>query len=181
MEDYAFIVDYLPQGRADLDIRSPLAYAVGESNFTILSLEIKHDVSVSVGERVYIGKDFPQRIKVEKVNARIGYNDLTATGKVELAGTLEILVKANEKRFVDFVNNAQAISLRFHMLELLPGLGKKRIPVVAGERRKGLFKGFEDFNTRAGFQIEKMIAKRIELELTSPDEKYRLFVPSDRK
>jgi putative nucleotide binding protein len=146
-----------------------------------LSLEVKHNVPIVIGERIYIGKDFSKRTKVEKVNARISYNDLTSTGKLEMEGVLGAFVKANEKRFVDFVNSAQPISLRFHMLELLPGLGKKRIPVIAGERRKGAFLSFNDINARTKIQIEKMIAKRIELELTNPDEKYHLFVPSDRK
>jgi len=181
MEDYAFIVDYLPQGRADLDIRVPLAYAVGESSFTLLSLEAKRGAALTIGERAYIGKDFSQRTKIEKVNARISYNDLTATAKMELPNVLQALIKANEKRFIDFVNNAQPISLRFHVLELLPGLGKKSLQALTTERRKGTFAGLEDVNARTHVQIDKLIAKRIEQELTNPDEKYRLFVPSDWK
>ncbi len=181
MEDYAFIVDYLPQGRADLDIRSPLAYAVGESNFTLLSLQAKRDAPLAIGERVYIGKDFSLRAKIEKVNARVAYNDLTATAKLELPNVIHIMIKANEKRFLDFVNNAQPISLRFHVLDLLPGLGKKRLPIITGERRKGAFASFDDINSRTKIPMDKLIAKRIEQELMNPDEKYRLFVPSDRK
>ena len=36
----------------------------------------------------------------------------------------------------EFFNNAPAISTRFHVLELLPGLGKKLMHEILDERRK---------------------------------------------
>jgi len=38
--------------------------------------------------------------------------------------------------FIQFFNNAPAISTRFHVLELLPGLGKKMMHDILTERRK---------------------------------------------
>lgn len=175
MEEYVYVLDYLPQGRADINIRGPIAYSIGELQFTILSFVPKQ--SLSIGERVYVGKELSQREKVEKVLGRVKYEELTSTGRLELPGVLEKIVKANEKRFVVFVNNAQPISLTFHVLELLPGFGKKKIPIIVDERKKGPFLSFEDIASRTHIQMDKLIAKRIELEITNPDEKYRLFVP----
>jgi putative nucleotide binding protein len=79
---------------------------------------------------------------------------------------------------VQFFNEAQSITTRFHMLELLPGLGKKTMWGIIEERKKGPFKDIADLTTRVplAHQIEKLVAKRIEEELANPDEKYRLFV-----
>ena len=58
------------------------------------------------------------------------------------------LVRQQEERFVKFYNEAQAISTRYHMLELLPGLGKKTMWAITEERKKSLFETFEDLETR---------------------------------
>ena len=64
------------------------------------------------------------------------------------------------------------------MLELLPGLGKKTMWAVLEERKKGPFATFADLGTRvsAVHRPEKLIAKRIEMEISDPTQKYRLFV-----
>jgi putative nucleotide binding protein len=87
-------------------------------------------------------------------------------------------VKEKEPRFIDFFNKAQAITTRFHMLELLPGLGKKTMWAILEERKKGPFKDFTEFEQRvvSVHHPEKLIAKRIEMEISDPAQKYRLFV-----
>jgi putative nucleotide binding protein len=79
---------------------------------------------------------------------------------------------------VKFFNEAQAITTRFHMLELLPGLGKKTMWAIIEERKKGPFKDFADIALRVpSFKHpEKVIAKRIEMELADPTQKYHIFV-----
>jgi putative nucleotide binding protein len=48
---------------------------------------------------------------------------------------------------------------------------------ILDERRKKSFSSFEDMTNRIDFlrSPDKLIAKRIELELTDPNQKYRLF------
>ena len=48
---------------------------------------------------------------------------------------------------------------------------------IIEERRKQPFESFEDMVERIDFlrSPDKLIAKRIELELTDPHQKYRLF------
>jgi len=64
------------------------------------------------------------------------------------------------------------------MLELLPGLGKKTMWAILEERKKGPFKSFEDLGKRIPtiHHPEKLLAKRIEMEIANPGEKYHLFV-----
>jgi putative nucleotide binding protein len=180
MEDYARILDYLPQGLPDEKMfhRDPVAYALGEDQFKLFELVPKQGVNLSTGDKVYIGKDLDLRQEILHVKKRIGFNELTNASQSELPFVILQIIKAHEARFVQFFNESQAITTRFHMLELLPGLGKKTMWSIIEERKKGPFKDFVDISKRVplAHQIEKLVAKRIEEELANPDEKYRLFV-----
>ena len=180
MEDYAFILDYLPQGLVDEKRfkRGTVAYGLGTSQFKLLELTPKQDVNLQVGEKVYIGKDPDMRQKILHVKRRIGYNDLTNAAQSELPFILLEVIKADPERFLKVYNDAQAITTRLHMLELIPGLGKKTMWAVLEERKKGRFKSFEDLESRvtALHQPQKHLAKRIELELSDPNQKYHIFV-----
>ncbi|UCH89156.1 MAG: DUF655 domain-containing protein [Thermoplasmata archaeon] len=180
MEDYAYVLDYLPQGHPDNKRfkREPIAFGLGESGFKILELIPKPNTSIELGERLYIGKDMDMRSKIMHVKRRISYDEMTTTAQKEVAYVIEEIVKQNEERFVKFYNEAHAISTRFHMLELLPGLGKKTMWAIINEREKASFESFEDMAGRvtAVHQPEKLICKRILLELSDNTQKYRLFV-----
>jgi len=179
MEDHVYIIDHLPEGRADLPHhrREPVAYGVGENQFTLLELIPKVGVNLLSGDRVYIGKDLALRDRVEKVKGRVNYEDLSSSAHGELPYVLHDMVKQMEERFVKFYNEAPAISTRFHALELLPGLGKKTMTALIDERRKKLFEGFADISARVPsvHHPEKLVANRIELELTDPKQKYHIF------
>ena len=180
MEDYAYVLDYLPQGHPDNKRfkREPIAFALGESGFKILELIPKQDIAIEIGERLYIGKDMGLRSKILHVKRRISYDELTSTAQKEVSFIIEDIVKNNEDRFIAFYNEAHAISTRYHMLELLPGLGKKTMWAIVEERKKSVFKSFEDMAERVSslHQPDKLIGKRVMLELSDPTQKYRLFV-----
>jgi len=179
VEDYVYVLDYLAKGRGDVPSykRKPVVYGVGENQFTLLELIPKGGANVTVGERIYVGKDGQKRQKIEKIKGRINYEDLTSTAHGELPYVLADIIKDHEERFIRFYNETHAISTRFHTLELLPGLGKKMMHEIIDERRKKPFENFADMQERIQFlrSPEKLIAKRIELELTDPTQKYRLF------
>ena len=179
MEDFVYILDYLATGRPGYK-KGPLAYGVGEKQFTLLELIPKSDTTLSIGEGVYVGKDLEKRNKIAKVKGRVNYDDLTSTAHGEILYVLVDIVNRNEEQFVKFYNECPAISTRFHALELLPGLGKKTMLELVDERRKEPFKSFEDINNRVKtiHNPEKLIAKRILEELENPHEKYRLFTRS---
>ncbi len=180
MEDYAFILDYLPQGRMEEKSfkRTPLAIAIGESEFKLFELIPKANVSLIIGERVYIGREKDKRAKILHVKRRIAYDELTNAAKAELPYVLEDIIRHREEFFVKFFNEAGPITTRLHMLELLPGLGKKTMWAILEERKKGEFKSFEDLKNRVKLphHPEKLIANRIVYELQHRHEKYKIFV-----
>jgi putative nucleotide binding protein len=180
LEDYAYILDYLPQGLVDEKRykRSALAYGLGNYQFKLLELSPKDDATLQVGELVYIGKDADKRKKILHVKRRVGYNDLTNAAHSELPFVIMEIIKADPERFLKVYNEAQAITTRLHMLELIPGLGKKTMWAVLEERKKGKFKNFTELEERVStlHHPEKHLAKRIELELSDPHQKYHLFV-----
>ncbi len=173
-EEFAYVLDYLPHGRQSTRfVTGPIVQVLGESYFTLLEVELKPEITVSTQERVYIGKN--RREKINRIIGRISYDDLTESAKVELLSVLEILIKNNEKKFVEFFNNAQAVTPRMHSLELLPGVGKKLMWQILDERDRKPFFSFTDIQERTALADPmKTIAKRI-VEEFSGESKYRLF------
>ncbi|MCA1814407.1 MAG: DUF655 domain-containing protein [Halobacteriales archaeon] len=178
MEDYAYILDYLPRGRPDqARSKEPLAYAVGERNFVLLELVPKSDAALLVGDRVHVGKEPALKDKIDHVRGRVRFEDITHAAQSELRPVIEQIVRADESRFVEFFNTAGPITTRMHMLELLPGLGKKLMWAILDERKRGKFQSLTDLDTRvkALHQPQKLLAHRIEMEITGTHEKYHLF------
>lgn len=173
-EEFAYVLDYLPHGRQSARfVTGPIVQVVGEAYFTLLEVELKTGTTVSTNERTYIGKG--KREKVNRIVGRINFEGLTESAKVELSSVLEELIANREKVFIDFFNNAQAVTPRMHSLELLPGVGKKLMWRILDEREKRLFDSFSDFQERIGLaDVIKVISKRIVEEL-SEESKYQLF------
>lgn len=180
MEEYAYVLDYLPQGRADDKSyhKTSLALAVGETEFKLLEIIPKPNAVIVIGERIYIGKDQEKRDKVLSVKRRISYSDLTHAAANELTFTLETIINKREADFIKFFNQAESISTRLHSLELLPGLGNKTMWSILDERKKKPFESFHDLTERVKtvHNPQKMIAGRIAVELQERYEKYKLFV-----
>ncbi|MCK9323707.1 MAG: DUF655 domain-containing protein [Candidatus Methanomethylophilaceae archaeon] len=180
MEEYAYILDYLSQGTpsGNFGKKEPLCYAVGDEEFKLFELVPKAGAVVNIGERVYIGKDNTLRTVIDHVKRRIGANDLTHGAVAELEYAINTIVLTDQKRFIRFFNEAEPISMRKHLLEELPGLGKKTMTAILDSRSKnGAFKDFADLSARAAVKNpEKLITARIVLEITDPDRKRYLFV-----
>jgi len=180
-EEYAYVLDYLPEGYLDLNsgrrTGKPVAQVLGEKAFTLL--EVTPKVDLMLYERVFVGKG--NRDKILLINRKISYNDLTDTAKAELPYVVEEIIKNNEERFVQFFNVAPPITNRLHSLELLPGIGKKHMWEIIEERQREPFKSFEDLRKRVKGLPDpvKMIAKRIVDELQDKD-RYKLFVGNRR-
>ena len=184
MEEYAIVLDYLPQGHHGGDKpvykREPVAYAMGEEFLTLIELVPRKGVSLTSHERVYIGKE--ERDKIEYIKKRAEYDDLTSAARSELPYAIEEIVTKNEAKFIEFFNESQAVSTRLHRLELLPGIGKKLMWEIIEARREP-FKSFEDISKRIKPlpDPKKLIVKRILLELEGGERKlgkgkYKLFV-----
>ena len=180
MEEYAYILDYLAQGIPSNNFgkKEPLCYAVGDDEFKLFELVPKPDAVVNIGERVYIGKDPAKRMMIDHVKRRIGPSDLTHGAVAELEYCVTEIVLSNQPRFIRFFNEAEPISMRKHLLEELPGLGKKTMTAILDERsKKGPFSDFKDLSERTSIKTpEKLITARIVLELTDNSMKRYLFV-----
>ena len=181
MEDFAYVLDFLPRGHPSGGQfhHEALAYAVGEQEFKLLELNPKPEVKQMLpGEKVYIGKEPEKRDKILHVKRRVGFTELTNAAQSELPFVLRQMVNAQPERFVKFYNEAQPVSTRFHMLELLPGLGKKTMWKIIEERKVRPFKDFPDIAARVPtlHKPDEVIAKRIQDELEDQQQKYSLFV-----
>ncbi len=179
MEDYVYILDYLPQGRSDSppSRREPTLLGIGAEQFTLFELVPKTGASFTIGDKAYIGKDVEQRGLVQKIRGRIGYHELTPAAHGELPFVIEDIVKSNPARFLKFFNDAPSISVRYHALELLPGIGKKTVEHLVGERKAKAFESFEDLEARGKVAHPlKVVIGRILHELQDATEKYHIFV-----
>jgi len=180
MEEYAYILDYLAQGlpTGGFAKRDPLCYAIGDEEFKLFEIVPKANASMNIGDRVYIGKEVNLRTQVDHIKRRVNFDELTVSAKAELEFIILDIVMASQERFMRFYNEAESISLRMHMLEELPGLGKKTLIAILDERKKGKFKDFAELSARVPLLKgpEKLIVKRIVLELSDPGLKRYIFV-----
>lgn len=184
-EEYVWVLDYLPYGKSVDGTSSfqkkPLVQAVGDKKFTLMELVPKNGVIPDIQSRVYIGPG--DRNEIDHVKQRIGYTDLTTGANLELPFILEACVRSQEERFAKFFNDAHSITTRLHMLELLPGIGKKLMWSIIDEHKKGDFKSFQDIRERIPSLHDpaKVLAHRIAEEIKDDFIKYRLFTTPPRR
>jgi len=173
-EEYARVLEFLPNGYPLENKMMPIAQAIGENGLTLLELVPRRDEKLEVGEKVYIGEG--KRDKVYYILGRLHREKLTESAKQQLEEFIEEHMKDNAPKYVDFFNNSDAINKRIHQIELLPGMGKKHMREILGKREEKPFENFEDMKARIKNlpDPEKAVEKRILLELTSL-ERYNLF------
>lgn len=178
-EEQAIILDFLQNGYSfdtrPLHLKTPIAQAIGTERFTLLELVPKKDIHLQPRAMVYIGDQ--KRDEIHHVNGKIGVDKLTATAQSELPHAIKRIIDADPRRFVDFFNKAQPISIRTHSLELLPGVGKKHMQEILTSREEKEFESFDDIKARVKLIMdpEKLIINRILNEIKGA-EKHFLFV-----
>jgi len=174
-EEYAVVLEYLPNGYPLEGKMMPIVQAIGEANLTLLELVPRKGSPMEPGERVYIGEG--KRDKVYYILGRLKREKLTESAKNQLQEVIKRIVKEQEQRFVEFFNTSDAINKRIHKIELLPGIGKKHMQEILIKRKEKLFESLEDMKKRIQNlpDPEKTVEKRIMKELTNI-ERYNLFV-----
>lgn len=177
-EETAIVLDFLPNGYTDKKsrFRGPVIQALSKKQFSLLELSPKKDVVVQPHDEVYIGSG--KRDKVNHILGKLNNSKLTGTAKAELEFIVKKLVDNEEPRFVTFFNEAQPLNARMHSLELIPGMGKKRMWELLEERRVRPFENFEDIKKRVNATLDprNSIIKRILAEIQNSEEKHKLFV-----
>ena len=173
-EEHAIILDFLPYGYPLEQKMMPIAQAIGDKNCTLLQLVPRRGVKLNVGDKVYIGEG--KRDEVYYILGKLPEDKLTETAKEQLSEFVGKKIEGDEKKFVDFFNEAEAINTRLHQFELLPGFGKKHTEAILEERNKKPFTSLLDLKKRVSNlpDPKKAIGKRILEEITGK-EKYILF------
>jgi putative nucleotide binding protein len=177
-EEWVWILDYLPYGRENdtrpVYMKKPLVHALGDNKLILMELLPVEGKIPPVHAKTHIGEQGEEFI--ERVKARITYEELSRGAKMELPIVLEKYIKENESRFIKFFNDATPVSMRQNSLELLPGIGKKLMWDVIEAKKKGPFESFENLKARVPglHDPEKMLIQRIIDELKT-EQKYYLF------
>jgi len=176
-ERTAVVLDFLPRGRPDDDRpqyeRSPVALALGEADFRLVEAALTDDAGVNIGDRIGIE---PPGENVKQLR-RAAYDDLTSTAESELEYAIDRILETDEDRFVEFYNDAQPITTRLHVLNLLPGIGKQLRNNVLDARKRKPFESYADIEERVSglYEPKDVLAERIVEELREEDLKYRIF------
>ena len=160
-EEYAYILDFTPRGKSTTvrGREGVIVQSIGEEHLTLLELLGDQNANFEVGERVYIGRE--GRSKVISVLGRLDYVNISQSAKSELPSIVEKIVTSNEKRFVDYINMAQALTPRIHALELIPGIGKIYMMTIIKKRETRKFASFADIQDRVGLRDPaKLIAEK---------------------
>ena len=179
MENFVYVLDYLPTGRQTERgyHREPVGLAIGETELKLLEIIPKPHVALTPGSRVPLLAPPGTPAQVDHVRRRVGYTELTVAARTELPAALEKIVLQDPPRFLRFFNESPSVSRRFHLLELLPGIGKKTMQAIVDERKRAPFASFAEMEERLHLKSpEKLIVGRIEQELSGATDKYRLFV-----
>mgnify|MGYP001223282133 CR=1 FL=1 len=175
-EEYAYVLDFKSRSKS-ITVRGrtgTIIVALGEERLTLLEILGVEDAIFEVGERVYIGKD--GRSNVQSVLGKISYEKISTSAKNEIPTVIQTIIRKNEKRFVEYLNNAQPLTPRIHALELIPGIGKTYLNVILQEREKKSFESYDDIERRAGLKEPiRHLAKRI-LEEISGETRMNIFV-----
>jgi len=175
-EEHAYVLDFNPRGKS-ITVRGRegiIVTAIGEDRLTLLEVLGTPNSSFEVDERIFIGKE--GRTKVLSVLGKMDYERISSSAQTELPSVVEKIVTENEKRFIDYLNNAQPLTPRIHSLELIPGIGKTYMKTMLEERDKKKFENYVDLQERVGLKDPiKHISKRILEEITG-ETRMNLFV-----
>jgi putative nucleotide binding protein len=178
-EEWAIVLDFLPNGylfdKRPSHLKTPIVQAIGKVHLALLELVPKKDISLQPHENIYIGDG--KRDKIHHIIGKMPYERLTSTASTELEFILTEIITANEKECIDFFNKAMPLTTRMHSLELMPGLGKKRMWEILEEREKAPFASFADLKQRVKLMPDPktVIIRRIIKELQG-NEKHYFFV-----
>jgi len=175
-EEYAYVLDFKSRSKSTT-VRGRtgiIVIAIGEERLTLLEILGIENSTFDIGERIYIGKE--GRTKVQSVLGKMDPKKISESIKNEIPIIIESIVTKNEKKFVDYINNAQPLTPRTHSLELIPGIGKTYMNIIIKEREKNPFESFYDIEKRTGLKEPiKHLSQRI-IEEVLGETRMNIFV-----
>ncbi|MFX1505588.1 MAG: DUF655 domain-containing protein [Promethearchaeota archaeon] len=171
----SFVIDYFPQGKSLSHRRSedynPLAVVITVEKFQF------YDVILTVGSKYSVGEDLLLSTRNRNILRliQIRYDQLSSSALSNLPPIIKKIVTICESRYINFLNKAHPLTSQMHQLQLLPGIGQKRLWMILEARKSNPFSSFIDFSTRTNISDPMSIfTNRILLELEN-SPKYYLF------
>lgn len=177
-EEKAIVLDVLSSEnirRRDIAKGEIRVQVIGTTWFTLL--EVTPDPAkekIMVQERISLKRD--DESKISKIVGRIDFQKLSNLGERGLERAIEDILSIEEKRFITWINQAEAISIRLHKLQLIKGIGPKFMNNIISERKLIPFTSYSDFEDRTKIKdIKNLLKQRIIDEIKGESIKYYLF------
>ena len=177
-EEKAIVLDVLSSEnirRRDIAKGEIRIQAIGTTWFTLL--EVTPDAEkgrIMVQELILLNRDVDS--KISKIVGRIEYQKLSNVGERGIERAIETIINTEEKRFITWINQAEAISIRLHKLQLIKGIGPKFMSNIISERKLIPFTSYSDFEDRTKLKdIRHLLKQRILQEIKGENIKYNLF------
>lgn len=172
----AFVIDFYPQGkslsRQNWDAYDPLAVVISLDSLDFFDVSFSKECSIQVGQLIDLSK---LKGTVKRIT-KISYNELSDSAIECLPSIIKEIVVTTEKRFIRFLNESRPLTTQMHQLQLLPGIGNKRLWQILEARKKKPFSSFEDFMERAGISDPSSLFINRILQEIEGSEKYTLFL-----
>ncbi|MHA2156759.1 MAG: DUF655 domain-containing protein [Candidatus Hodarchaeales archaeon] len=170
------VLDYYPQGkslsRKSAEAFNPLAVVISINRLQFFDIILSRGKNVKAGQTI---ETSALKSDIFKIN-KIGFNELSDSAVDILPEIIKEIVILSESRFTNFLNHARPLTTQMHQLQLLPGIGNKRLWQIIEARRKTPFKDLNDFTERTGISDPiGLFSNRILQEIRG-DEKYQLFI-----
>ena len=106
---------------------------------------------------------------------QLHYHQLSSSSLEILPNIIRDNVSNFESKYLTFLDQAHPLTTQMHQLQLLPGIGQKRMWAILEGRKNGSFRSFADFIKKTGISDPiSLFSNRILMELEGAS-KYFLF------
>jgi putative nucleotide binding protein len=171
----AIVLDFYPHGRSLSHKRSedfnPVAITITTTWFQLFEVIFAPGAIFAVNDHFLLSTKNRRVIRFKKIR----FSDLSSTILEILPEVIVEIVKNHESRYISFLNQAHPLTTQMHQLQLLHGIGNKRMWTILEARRKSHFSSFKDFSEKTGISDPiSLFSNRILLELEE-SQKYHLF------
>jgi putative nucleotide binding protein len=170
------VLDYYPQGkslsRKSAEAFNPLAVVISINRLQFFDIILSRGKNVQAGQTLDTSTLKPD---INRIN-KIGFNELSDSAVKILPEIIKKIVMISESRFINFLNQARPLTTQMHQLQLLPGIGNKRLWQIIEARRKTPFKNLDDFTERTGISDPIGLFSNRILQEIQGEEKYQLFI-----
>ena len=89
----------------------------------------------------------------------MSFDDLTRVAELQFNDSFDKMIDDREAWYVNWLNKAMPISLRYHSLNLIDGIGPKYLKKILEVRKENEFLSFDDFENRTGISNIKNLIK----------------------